>query len=311
MFDYNQKWGWGVDDKRKKEIMNTLPQLQQEQVPGPIHAVATPDPAEQILNQAGAAVAMEAVDSAIDGATGWASKPAAYAGILGEGASSGAGSQAAMLAEQTGAFGAEGLSATAGAAGSTVSSFAPLGAALGGVMKGEYDEAAGAAAGAMIGSMFGPLGTFAGSKLGGMAGNAVGSMFGFEKGTTAVGIDFGQAGHHGIAHNGLSAQLSRPGISIPPPSGKNGNPITSAPSNPWGNTGSFNYYGEQRANPTYNPAATGFAKIGRNPSGQPTGGKGGTSPPGGFNPAPNPTPPVGSGGNGGGGGDFALINGDY
>lgn len=310
MFDYNQKWGWGVDSERKKEIMNTLPQLQQEQVPGVIHAVATPDPAEQILNQVGTAVAMKAVDSAVDGAAGWASKPAAYSNILGKGASSGAGSQAAMLTEQTGAFGAEGLSATAEAAGSTVGSFAPLGAALGGVMKGEYDEAAGAAAGAVVGSVFGPLGTFAGSKLGGMAGNAVGSLFGFEKGTTAVGIDSGQLGHHGISHHGLAGQVSQTGISAPQPSGKNGAPITSAPSNPWGSTGNFNYYGEQRANPTYNPATTGFAKIGRNPSGQPTGGKGGTGSPGGSNPAPNPAPnPTPPGGGGGGG--FPLINGDY
>ena len=204
--DYNQKWGWVQNPQ--KTTNNVLAPLGGggggESAPSPV--MAGPSMEDKLTGAVTTAVGTKMADNAIKGATApLAAKETAA--MVGQGASAAKDSQAAMLAAQNLGMGAEmagdaakltgealgaGTQATAAAAEATGAAAGlgemagPLGAAIGGVMKGEYDEAAGAAAGAILGSTFGPIGTFVGAKLGGMAGNAVGSMFGFAEGTEEV-----------------------------------------------------------------------------------------------------------------------------
>lgn len=167
MIDYNKPWGW-VQPARKasNNVMAPLA-ASQEQAAGPIQG--QPDMMDQIQQKVGMAMAGEAAKSmgaAYDKASAVNSLPVG------------------QVIDATG-----GMETAVDAAGnmSSVSGYAgPIGAAVGGAMKGEYDEAAGAALGATLGATYGPIGSMIGAKLGGWAGNAVGGVMGFEKGTTAA-----------------------------------------------------------------------------------------------------------------------------
>lgn len=420
MIDYNQPWGWGLeeDSRKKRQGQNTIAPLGGggEGDVAPSVQVVPPSEQERILAQGKQKMATTAIDKGVDGVVDYYKGPKASAmstaplgsqvdaGVAGAapgvtptvntamtGASEYAAEMAnaaidtgaaaemageavalgegAVLAGEAAQTGLQVAGDAASAAGGAASMAGPLGAAVGGIMKGEYDEAAGATAGAMVGSMFGPLGTFVGSKLGGMAGNAVGSMFGFQDGTTGVDDDknklfeitqltpkelinktsFGLADKEWFQKlDPITAKLldskymSGPALYDPanfgglmgfqegtaavPQGGKAGGATQVAPMaasgmathqmdqrtpaqgggkggaqnpaqvNPWGDTGGFQYYGEQRANVGYDPGQTGFAKISPTESVRvpattnPTGGKAGTGPVA-ANPAPTPTAP--------------------
>lgn len=108
------------------------------------------------------------------------------------------GQQAAMLAEQTGVFGFEGLSATAGAGGSslfgagaaTFSSVAPYIGAVIQALQGNIKGAAFTAAGAAIGSIIPGVGT----AIGAVVGSLIGSLFGGGGKISARNLDSGSAG---------------------------------------------------------------------------------------------------------------------
>lgn len=213
--NYNEPWNWSQEDPRKK-LSNTLAPLgsgSQEQAPPPqVLPPAPPTPAQQI----GSAVAKEGINKGLDGAlNAWSSGSPTAVDVAksittsgtGE-VASGAGSQAAMLADQMAGFGAEGLSKTAEAAGGATSWLGPAGAAAGGLMEGKYDKAAGAAAGAMAGSLI-PipvLGPMIGAKIGGVAGDYIGNIFGLENGTTTVGYANGTMGAGGKGGGGVIAK---------------------------------------------------------------------------------------------------------
>lgn len=168
MIDYNQPWGW-ANPQAKAGKGNTLAPLGGgggEGTPAPI--MAEPSMQDQLMQKVGGAVANTAVDSIAKGVS-----QANQLGPLGD------------VVDATG--GAETAVEAAGNTLPVTGVLGPLGAAMSGAMKGEYDQAAGAAAGSVIGSMFGgPLGGMLGAKLGGFSGNALGGMFGLADGTTKV-----------------------------------------------------------------------------------------------------------------------------
>lgn len=174
--NYNDTWGWSEQSTKGRAPNNTIAPLggSNEQAPGAL--VLPPSQQEQAARGALQQFATKSIGSGVDKAVdAYKTADAAQAAKTA--------ADAAMAADAVG--GATDL--VGGAAGEAASSFGgPLAAAAGGLMKGEYDEAAGAAVGAMLGSYFGPLGTFAGSKVGGMAGNAAGDLLGFNCGTTNV-----------------------------------------------------------------------------------------------------------------------------
>jgi hypothetical protein len=285
MIDYDKPWGW-VENKQPR-ISNSIAPLGGggggDHGGGVVHV--GPSQEDQMVGAVGGALAREGVDSMIQGLSGPGADLTATAAakMVGEGASSAAGSQAAMLAEQMAGMGSAGAQATGqalGAASSGASALGPLGAAAGGLMEGEYDKAAGAALGSVIGAYFGPIGSMVGGQLGGYAGNAVGSMFGFAEGTTSVGDK--AAATPAVPQNMVISpdQIS----SVIQAGGKGAG--GAAPYVKPQVTGK--YYGE--LNQAYDPAAVGRAKVFAQQN--PQGGKG-------AGPAtPSPTPVVpGSGTN--------------
>jgi len=166
MIDYNKPWGWGNTGKPNAQAGNSIAPLggaNQEGAPTPV--VTGPSTEDQLISQVGGALANKAVDGAAKG--------------LGEYMKAGDAADALATSDI-------GVGAASAGAGAASSALGPLGAAVGGAMKGEYDEAAGAALGSVLGAYFGPLGSMAGSKFGGMAGNALGSAFGLADGTSKV-----------------------------------------------------------------------------------------------------------------------------
>ncbi|QYY30304.1 phage tail length tape measure family protein [Cupriavidus pinatubonensis] len=174
----------------------------------------------------GAASNLQSAYSALTGGVGATvfGSSAAYAAAVPGLTSFGAGSQAAMLAAQTGEFGAAGLASTAAAGGAgtgttgLIAAMGPAGAAAGGIVAGyglgsmisgqfsaignnqAYATGGGTAAGAAIGTAILPgIGTAIGAIIGGVAGGLVNRAFGmgpkrygdkgFEGVVTADGFD--------------------------------------------------------------------------------------------------------------------------
>lgn len=284
MIDYDKPWGW-VENKQPR-ISNSIAPLGGG---GGDHGGGVirvgPSQEDQMVGAVGGALAKEGVDSIIQGLSGPGADLTATAAakMVGEGASSAAGSQAAMLAEQMAGMGSAGAQATGqalGAASSGVSALGPLGAAAGGLMEGEYDKAAGAAIGSVVGAYFGPIGSMIGGQLGGYAGNAVGSMFGYADGTTSAGdkatTTAAPAPNMVVSPDQISSVLQAGG------KGAGGANQYTKPQV----TGK--YYGE--LNQAYDPAAVGRAKVFAQQN--PQGGKGA----GPVAPTPTPAPPVPGGG---------------
>ncbi|CAG2129117.1 phage tail length tape measure family protein [Cupriavidus numazuensis] len=177
-------------------------------------------------NLLGAASNLQSAYSALTGGVGATlfGSSAAYAAAVPGLTSFGAGSQAAMLAAQTGEFGAAGLASTAAAGGAgtgttgMIAAMGPAAAAAGGIVAGyglgsmisgqfsaignnqAYATGGGTAAGAAIGTAVLPgIGTAIGALIGGVAGGLVNRAFGmgpkrygdkgFEGVVTADGFD--------------------------------------------------------------------------------------------------------------------------
>ena len=159
-------------EKSNAPLSNTLPVVNQEQAP---QNVVLPQQQAPLAQRMAEGVGTSVVDQALKEGTDSLSNMGAeqYAAALGESASSEAGSQAAMLAAQTGDMGVEALNKTAEAAGQSMQFAGPLAAGLTGVIQGKYGKGAGAAAGATLGASMGPLGSMIGSRLGGQLGSAV------------------------------------------------------------------------------------------------------------------------------------------
>jgi len=182
MIDYNQPWGWvtGQGKQKNNNMIAPLGASGPEGVPAPV--MGEPSLQDKMVQQVGGALANKAVDGAAKG-VGEYMNAAPLAATSGDTLVGGVGN----AAEMTGNVSEMASAAAPAAAGLQV--LGPLGAAMSGAMKGEYDQAAGAALGSALGSTFGPLGTMIGSKLGGYAGNAVGGLFGLADGTTKVPDD--------------------------------------------------------------------------------------------------------------------------
>lgn len=182
MIDYNQPWGWVTPGKKQQSQGNMVAPLGGGNVEGaPTPIQAGPSTEDKLIGQMKGVLANQAVDGAAKGLGEYMSGTAApVAASAGDTLVGGIGNAAEMTGNVSDAASA------AGTASSGLSVLGPLGAAMSGAMKGEYDQAAGAALGSALGSTFGPLGAMVGSKLGGYAGDAVGGLFGLADGTTKV-----------------------------------------------------------------------------------------------------------------------------
>jgi len=181
MIDYNQPWGWANPQAKanKNNMVAPLGGGNTEGAPTPI--MADPSLQDQLTQRVGGALGSTAVDN-ISKSVADNMKVAKAAGEIAK-------ADPTDVLSVNATNGMDAASDAAGAASNSLLSIGPLGAAIGGAMKGEYDQAAGAALGSVLGSTFGPLGTMVGSKLGGYAGNAVGGLFGLADGTTKVPDD--------------------------------------------------------------------------------------------------------------------------
>lgn len=205
-FDLNAPW---KDLEAMATAQPMMPKIQQpniEGVPAPLSVPNRPGMVEQVATKAGMAGAKEMAEG-----IGEAYKnPSAVqmAGVLGEGASSGAGSQAEMLAKQMEGFGQEGVAKTAEAAGTSAPGmFGPLASAIPGLLKGDVKEAATdtaitAAGTAALTPVAGPFAPFLASGLK--------SIFGFENGTTSVPASAPNMGVGTISPPGKGIQNATP-----------------------------------------------------------------------------------------------------
>ncbi len=183
----DQPFQWRQSRPRTGPLSNTLNVQADTSLPSVMTLPKKNSPLSDAAAGVGTAVAGKAVDNAIDAVYSSSPSAADMAGAIAtEGAgevASAAGSQAAMLAEQTAGMGSDAVGMTAEAAGNTASMMGPLGAAMSGVMEGNYGKAAGAAAGSVAGNAVLPgIGGIIGGKLGGLFGGSLG----FEKGTKEV-----------------------------------------------------------------------------------------------------------------------------
>ena len=205
-FDLNAPW---KDLEAMATAQPMMPKIQQpniEGAPAPLSVPNRPGMVEQVATKAGMAGAKEMAQG-----IGEAYKnpsAAQMAGVLGEGASSGAGSQAEMLAKQMEGFGQEGVAKTAEAAGTSAPGmFGPLASAIPGLLKGDVKEAATdtaiiAAGTAALTPVAGPFAPFLASGLK--------SIFGFENGTTSVPASTPNMGVDTISPPGKGVQNATP-----------------------------------------------------------------------------------------------------
>lgn len=176
-FSMDDPWEWTKNKGPMSAPLGATIQASQEQQAGPAPA-AQPGMEDKLIGAAKDGLLKEGLKSAEAGMAAPLSAEAMGTMLVPEGASalSGAGSQAATLAAQDALMGpgssaltaqaAEGALGGASAAGSSM--LGPLGAAAGGIAKGNYGEAAGAATGAALGNMILPvIGGAIGNKLGG------------------------------------------------------------------------------------------------------------------------------------------------
>jgi hypothetical protein len=175
-------WTWKKDKTVSPLIANTVTPLGNADSSTPQGQVLPyqPSMAEEVASAMTTKAGMQGIDNAVKGLSNPSAKT--IAPLLGKGAQTDAGSQAAMLAEQSAGFGSTGTDAIAQATGASTSVLGPLAAAAGGIAEGNYGKAAGSAAGATLGASLGPLGSYIGSRIGGY----LGSGLGFEQGTTNV-----------------------------------------------------------------------------------------------------------------------------